>query len=185
VWSLGDRRPAEPILSGRGPPGDGILLTPSHNPPEDGGLKQDPTTGGTTETGVTRDIQYEADRLLEGGLADCRRGSSDEAAAKPPRPPARLRACLRRGPGERARHGRHPGAGVSLGVDPLGGASAPWGPIAERYDFDLAVTQQQLGEAVTAAHQITADLLSGAGEIAGRLGARGGNRDRVSAPAIS
>ena len=107
---------------------DGIVITPSHNPPEDGGFKYNPPTGGPADTTVTRWIQDEANQLLEGGLADVRRLSPAEAAASP----------------HVRRHdyiGAYVGdlgavidmeairaAGVSLGVDPLGGASAPyWG----------------------------------------------------------
>src|SRR4026209_353542 len=52
---------------------DGIVVTPSHNPPEDGGFKYNPPTGGPADTTVTRWIQDEANQLLEGGLAHVRR----------------------------------------------------------------------------------------------------------------
>ena len=124
---------------------DGIVITPSHNPPEDGGFKYNPPTGGPADTTVTRWIQDEANQLLGGGLADVRRLSPAEAAASP----------------HVRRHdyiGAYVGdlgavidmeairaAGVSLGVDPLGGASAPyWGPIAERYGLDITVVNDQI-----------------------------------------
>jgi phosphoglucomutase len=124
---------------------DGIVITPSHNPPEDGGFKYNPPSGGPADTGVTRSIQEEANRLLEVKLADVRRVTYDEAAS-----------------GEHVR--RHDyvrayvddlgavldldavrSAGVRVGVDPLGGASAPyWGAIAERYGLDLTVVNDEI-----------------------------------------
>src|SRR3989337_1256849 len=60
---------------------DGIVITPSHNPPGDGGLKYNPPSGGPADTSVTRWIQDEANRLLEDGLADVRRVPYEEGAA--------------------------------------------------------------------------------------------------------
>src|SRR6185503_3884539 len=64
---------------------DGIVVTPSHNPPEDGGFKYNPPNGGPADTDVTRWIQDEANGLLEAGLAGVQRVPIDEArAAAPP-----------------------------------------------------------------------------------------------------
>lgn len=60
---------------GDGPRADGIVVTPSHNPPEDGGVKYNPPHGGPADTDVTGWIQDEANRLLEGGLSEVRRSS--------------------------------------------------------------------------------------------------------------
>src|SRR5207253_910110 len=51
----------------------GIVITPSHNPPEDGGFKYDPTNGGPADTDVTRWIEHRANELMRGGNADVRR----------------------------------------------------------------------------------------------------------------
>jgi phosphoglucomutase len=131
--------------AGDGPPADGIVITPSHNPPGDGGLKYNPPSGGPADTSVTRWMQDEANRLLEGDLADVRRLSYEEAAASEHvRGHDYVRAyvddlaavidmdAIRE-------------AGVSLGVDPLGGASVPyWPAIAERYGLDLTVVNDQI-----------------------------------------
>ncbi|HEY8637423.1 MAG TPA: phosphoglucomutase (alpha-D-glucose-1,6-bisphosphate-dependent) [Candidatus Limnocylindrales bacterium] len=120
---------------------DGIVITPSHNPPEDGGIKYNPPNGGPADTEVTSWIQDEANRLLEADLDG-----------------------VRREPLERARTGTTPhdyltsyvddlaavidmdaiaGSGLRLGVDPLGGASvAYWPAIGARYGLDLTVTNE-------------------------------------------
>jgi phosphoglucomutase len=135
---------------GPGRPGglaDGIVVTPSHNPPEDGGFKYNPPNGGPADADVTRWIEDEANRLLEATGADGLDG-------------------IRRVPFEQARilAGEHDfrgtyvadlasvvdldairASGLRLGVDPLGGAAvAYWGLIGERYDLDLTVTNESV-----------------------------------------
>jgi phosphoglucomutase len=118
---------------------DGIVVTPSHNPPEDGGFKYNPPNGGPADTDVTGWIQEEANRLLERGVDDL---------ARTPFPKARADA------GDHDFLGSYVGdlagvidmeairgSGLRLGVDPLGGASVDyWPAIGERYGLDLTVT---------------------------------------------
>lgn len=122
---------------------DGIVVTPSHNPPEDGGFKYNPPHGGPADTGVTRWIEAEANKLLKRGLQHVKRVPVEQA----------LRAATTH---------RHDylntyvsdlggvidmeairGATIRLGVDPLGGAGVHyWAPIAERYGLNLTVVSE-------------------------------------------
>ncbi len=118
---------------------DGIVVTPSHNPPEDGGIKYNPPDGGPADTGITSAVERRANALLEGGNREVRRVSGDRARA-----------------GARSRDFVPPyvddlgnaldlevarGARLHIGADPLGGASVHyWARIAERYGLDITVT---------------------------------------------
>jgi phosphoglucomutase len=124
---------------------DGIVLTPSHNPPDNGGFKYNPPHGGPAGDDVTDWIQARANGFLENGLAGVKRIPHERA----------LRAATTH---------RHDylgayvadlgnvldmeairGAGVRMGVDPLGGAGVRyWGPIAERYGLDLTVVNDAI-----------------------------------------
>jgi phosphoglucomutase len=117
---------------------DGIVVTPSHNPPEDGGFKYNPPDGGPAGSQVTGPIQERANDLLRGGLREVRRLPYDKARAAAGRydflgeyvaglPDVVNVEAIR-------------SAGVWTGADPLGGASvAYWGEIAERFRLDLTV----------------------------------------------
>jgi phosphoglucomutase len=119
---------------------DGIVLTPSHNPPQDGGFKYDPPHGGPADTTITRVIQERANELLSAGLKQVRRVSYAMARQAPATGrfdfldgyvgelPAAIDLDAVRA------------AGVRIGADPLGGASvAYWAEIAERFGLDLTV----------------------------------------------
>ena len=127
---------------------DGIVVTPSHNPPQDGGFKYNPTHGGPADTDVTGWIEARANRLLEEGNRGVRRTSEGEA----------LRAATTRAIDfvrpyvEDLRNvvdlDAIRGAKLKLGVDPLGGAGAPyWDPIAETYGLDLTVVNRTIDPA--------------------------------------
>jgi phosphoglucomutase len=119
---------------------DGIVITPSHNPPESGGFKYNPTNGGPADTAVTGWIEARANELLEQGLRDVKRVPYEKAlkAATTHRHDylnsyiADLGSVIDM---EAIR-----GSKVRLGVDPLGGAGVHyWAPIAERYGLNLTV----------------------------------------------
>ncbi len=124
---------------------DGIVITPSHNPPEDGGFKYNPPHGGPAGSDVTGPIENDANRLLEGGLTEVERVPYRKAL-------------------EASTTHRHDflsayvndlasvidlpliaSSGIRMGADPLGGAGVHyWARIAERYGLDLTVTNTQV-----------------------------------------
>lgn len=124
---------------------DGIVITPSHNPPEDGGFKYNATNGGPADTEVTQWIQERANELLAGGNAGVKRVPMAQA----------LRASTTHETDfvlpyvqdlknvvnlEAIR-----AAGLTLGVDPLGGAALPyWEPINATYGLDITVVNPRL-----------------------------------------
>ncbi len=130
---------------------DGIVVTPSHNPPDDGGFKYNPPNGGPADTDVTRWIQDEANRILEATGRRRARRHPPRALRAGARAGGRVRLPrrVRRRPRERHRHGGHRGRpGCASGVDPLGGAAvAYWGLIGERYGLDLTVTNEAVDPA--------------------------------------
>jgi phosphoglucomutase len=119
---------------------DGIVITPSHNPPRDGGFKYNPPNGGPADTDVTGAVQARANALLEAKLAGVNRIPHERA----------LRANTTHRHDYIAAYigdldavidmGAIRNGGLKLGVDPLGGASVHYWPrIAERYEIDLTV----------------------------------------------
>jgi phosphoglucomutase len=119
---------------------DGIVVTPSHNPPEDGGFKYNPPNGGPADTHVTGWIQDQANALLADGLTEVKRMPFERARSAP---------TTHRHDYMDAYVGDLPrvvdlevvrGAKVTLGVDPLGGAGVHyWSMIGERYKLPLTV----------------------------------------------
>jgi phosphoglucomutase len=117
---------------------DGIVVTPSHNPPEDGGFKYNPPDGGPAGAQITGAIQERANELLAGGLREVRRIPIARA-----RPKVGRHDFLGNYVGELpdvVDVGAIRSAGVRIGADPLGGASvAYWSEIASHYGLDLTV----------------------------------------------
>jgi len=122
---------------------DGIVVTPSHNPPEDGGFKYNPPTGGPADTATTRRIEERANELLREQLDGVRRVPFERAqrAARREDFAARYVAELATAVDLDAIRS----SGVRLGVDPLGGASVSiWDRIAERYGISLEVVNRRV-----------------------------------------
>lgn len=124
---------------------DGIVITPSHNPPADGGFKYNPTNGGPADTAITRAVQNRANELLKAGNAGVQRIAWEKAVLAP------------------TTH-RHDyvspyvndlagvidmdviaASGLRIGVDPLGGAAVGyWQPIADRYKLNITVVNKSV-----------------------------------------
>jgi phosphoglucomutase len=119
---------------------DGIVITPSHNPPEDGGIKYNPPHGGPSEDATSKAIEAMANELLAAGTQDIPRllaGRARKAATTHLHDYVNAYA-------EDLRHVLDMeairGARLRIGADPLGGAGVGyWGPIAERYGLDIQV----------------------------------------------
>jgi phosphoglucomutase len=123
-----------------GQPADGIVVTPSHNPPEDGGFKYNPPNGGPADTDITGWVQDEANRLLRDGLDGVRRVPAEQAADAPGVERYDYVAAYVEDLGAVVDLEAVRGAGLRLGADPLGGAAVDyWAAIAERYRLDLEV----------------------------------------------
>ena len=124
---------------------DGIVITPSHNPPRDGGFKYNPPNGGPADTDATKVIAARANEILRDGWKKVKRVSLEAA----------LGADTTRGHDYRSAYVEDlvsiidfdaiRASGVRIGADPMGGASAEyWGAIAERYGIDLTVVNPEV-----------------------------------------
>ncbi len=119
---------------------DGIVVTPSHNPPQDGGFKYNPPDGGPADTGITSKIQDRANALLADGLAGVRRTTYARAMAADGTGRFDFLDSYVSALGQVIDMRAIAAAGLHIGADPLGGASVRyWGQIAERYGLDLTV----------------------------------------------
>jgi phosphoglucomutase len=117
---------------------DGIVVTPSHNPPRDGGFKYNPPNGGPADTDATSAIAKRANDILRGGLKDVKRVPLARALLSAQRHDY-LDAYVSDLPNVVDIHAIR-AQQIRIGADPLGGASVDyWGAIAERYDLDLTV----------------------------------------------
>lgn len=124
---------------------DGIVITPSHNPPDNGGFKYNGSNGGPADTAITNAIQKRANALLEGGLKEVKRVSLQQArSAATTREHDYLGAYVA-DLGNVLDFDLIRGSGLRMGVDPLGGAGVHyWARIAERYRIDLDVVSEQV-----------------------------------------
>src|SRR5437868_6398058 len=124
---------------------DGIVITPSHNPPEDGGFKYNPPNGGPADTDVTGRVQDRANELLRTGNAGVKRVPFETALkAATTHETDYVRPYVDDLKNVIALDAIR-GAGVKIGVDPLGGAAVHyWQPIAETYGLNLTVVNPRV-----------------------------------------
>jgi phosphoglucomutase len=119
---------------------DGIVVTPSHNPPEDAGFKYNPPEGGPADTDTTGWIQNRANDLLRGGNREVKRSARSSVIKE-----YDFVAPYVEDLGNVIDMDAIRAAGLNIGVDPLGGSSLPyWQPIADRYRLNLTITNPKL-----------------------------------------
>lgn len=126
---------------------DGIVITPSHNPPEDGGIKYNPTNGGPADTNLTSVIEKRANALLAAKLAGVKRQSLDQAWKSGHLVAQDLVQPFIEGLTDIVDMAAIQKAGLKLGVDPLGGSGIEyWKRIAEHYKLDLTLVNDEVDQ---------------------------------------
>jgi phosphoglucomutase len=129
-------------------PADGLILTPSHNPPEDGGIKYNPPHGGPADRDVTSVIESRANEILSGGAGDVERLPVEAALERSGTRRADLGGAYIEELAAVVDMDAIAGAGLRIGVDPLGGSSVDyWGAIAEVHGLDIEVVNPDVDPA--------------------------------------
>ncbi|MCS7009191.1 MAG: hypothetical protein NZL93_04550, partial [Chthoniobacterales bacterium] len=124
---------------------DGIVITPSHNPPSDGGFKYNPPNGGPADTSVTSAIEKRANEILNNNLRDVKRIPLTKALSLPTTEKFDYRELYIREIASAIDFAPIRSAGIRIGVDPLGNSCIPyWPAIADRYGISIEVVNSSL-----------------------------------------
>ncbi len=124
---------------------DGIVITPSHNPPDNGGFKYNPPNGGPADTDVTKWVENRANALIEAGLKEVKRTPFAQARKAASTHEHDFLNAYVADLASVIDFDVIRGAGVHMGVDPLGGAGVHyWASIAEQYKLDLTVVSAEV-----------------------------------------
>lgn len=127
---------------------DGIVITPSHNPPRDGGFKYNPPHGGPADTDATKVIAARANEILRDGWKNVKRVSYEQALAAPTTRRHDYLSAYVEDLSSVIDFDAIRAAGVRIGADPMGGASVEyWGEIGQRYGLDLTVVNKEVDPA--------------------------------------
>jgi phosphoglucomutase len=124
---------------------DGVVITPSHNPPEDGGFKYNPPNGGPADTDITSEIERAANRFLQDGLRGVKRIPYERARKSSSVHRYDFIAPYVAGLADVIDMDAIRAAGVTIGIDPLGGAAVRyWQPIIERYGLAATIVSDTI-----------------------------------------
>lgn len=127
---------------------DGVIITPSHNPPEDGGIKYNPPSGGPADTDVTGGIEARANEILVEGIESLRARAAPESRDALTAERSDLRGAYVRDLRSVIDMDAIAASGIRIGVDPLGGSSIHyWGSIADEYGLNIQVVNPALDPA--------------------------------------
>lgn len=124
---------------------DGVVITPSHNPPADGGFKYNPPSGGPADTGTTKQVEARANELLRLGLKDVKRIPYDRALKADTTHRRDFVMPYVEDLAQVLDMNLIAASGLNIGVDPMGGAGVGyWAPIAEHYKLNLHVVNDRV-----------------------------------------
>jgi len=124
---------------------DGVVITPSHNPPDDGGFKYNPPSAGPADTNTTKVIQDRANQILENGLKAVNRLPYRRALSAETTHEHDFVSAYVNELGEIINLEAIKSAGLKLGVDPMGGACVDyWAPIADRYELEIEIVNPEI-----------------------------------------